>query len=167
MIRGPKSASALSREAFFLDFAKEIRGKFRNVPLMVTGGFRSREAMENALREDACDIVGIGRPAVLNPNLPKNLIFNKEVKSQDAKAYARKAPDLLLPKLLGIQVMSGGAETVSRAVCTFDMMTRKDSLIQMIEMVYEANAIDVSSIAALSFVNLARKVFLSWTACIY
>lgn len=82
---------------------------------MVTGGFRSREAMESALREDACDIVGIGRPAVLNPSLPNNLIFNKEVKSEDAKAYARKAPDLLLPKLLGIKIMAGGAETVSSA----------------------------------------------------
>lgn len=108
-----RSASTLAREAFFLDFAKEIRDRFRHVPLMVTGGFRTREGMEAALREDACDIVGIGRPAALNPYLPKNLIFNKEVKSEDARAYTRKAPDLLLPKLLGVKVMAGGAETVS------------------------------------------------------
>jgi 2,4-dienoyl-CoA reductase-like NADH-dependent reductase (Old Yellow Enzyme family) len=113
MMHGPKSASTLSREAFFLDFAKEIRGRFRHVPLMVTGGFRTREVMENALREDACDIIGIARPAALNPSLPKNLIFNNEVKNEDAKAFTRKAPDLLLPKLLGLKIMAGGAETVS------------------------------------------------------
>ncbi|KAL6793288.1 FMN-linked oxidoreductase [Trichoderma sp. SZMC 28013] len=111
MMQESRSASTLAREAFFLDFAKEIRDRFRHVPLMVTGGFRTREGMEAALREDACDIVGIGRPAALNPYLPKNLIFNKEVKSEDARAYTRKAPDLLLPKLLGVKVMAGGAET--------------------------------------------------------
>ncbi|KAJ4859353.1 NADH:flavin oxidoreductase / NADH oxidase family domain-containing protein [Trichoderma breve] len=111
MMQESRSASTLAREAFFLDFAKEIRDRFRHVPLMVTGGFRTREGMEAALREDACDIVGIGRPAALNPFLPKNLIFNKEVKSEDARAYTRKAPDLLLPKLLGVKVMAGGAET--------------------------------------------------------
>lgn len=157
MISGPKSASTLSREAFFLDFAKEIRGKFRNVPLMVTGGFRSREAMESALREDACDIVGIGRPAVLNPSLPKNLIFNKEVKSEDAKAYARKAPDLLLPKLLGIKVMAGGAETVSSAYKNL-CLDQNNWLTQIIGLVHKANAIDVNRIADLLL--LAQNVSL-------
>lgn len=110
-----KSASTLSREAFFLDFAKAIRDRFRHVPLMVTGGFRTREGMESALREDACDIIGLGRPAALNPSLPKNLIFNKEIKDEDAKAFTRKAPDLLLAKLLGVKVMAGGAESVSNS----------------------------------------------------
>ena len=56
----PKAASTVAREAFFLDFAKAIREKFRSVPLMVTGGFRTRQGMEAALREDACDIIGLG-----------------------------------------------------------------------------------------------------------
>ncbi|EGR52420.1 uncharacterized protein TRIREDRAFT_53868 [Trichoderma reesei QM6a] len=107
----PASASTVAREAFFLDFATTIRDRFRHVPLMVTGGFRSRRGMENALQEDACDIIGIARPAALNPSLPKNLIFNAEVKDEDARAFTRKAPDLLLPKLLGIKVVAGGAES--------------------------------------------------------
>ncbi|KAL6880750.1 FMN-linked oxidoreductase [Trichoderma novae-zelandiae] len=105
------SASTLLREAFFLDFAKSIRDRFRHVPLMVTGGFRTRRGMENALQEDACDIIGVARPAALNPSLPKSLIFNQEVKDEDARAFTRKAPDLLLPKLLGIKVVAGGAES--------------------------------------------------------
>ena len=109
----PASASTVSREAFFLDFAKAIRGRFRHVPLMVTGGFRTRRGMENALQEDACAIIGVGRPAALNPSLPKHLIFNTEIKDEDARAFTRKAPDLMLPKLLGIKVVAGGAETVS------------------------------------------------------
>ncbi|KAL7949758.1 FMN-linked oxidoreductase [Trichoderma barbatum] len=111
MMQVSRSASTLAREAFFLDFAKEIRDRFRHVPLMVTGGFRTREGMEAALREDACDIVGVARPAALNPSLPKNLIFNKEIQNEDARAYSRKTPDMLLAKLLGVKIMSGGAET--------------------------------------------------------
>lgn len=111
------SASTIAREAFFLDFAKAIRDRFRHVPLMVTGGFRTRRGMETALQEDACDIIGVARPAAINPSLPKSLIFNTEIKDEDARAFTRKAPDLLLPKLLGIKVVAGGAESVS--TCRF------------------------------------------------
>ncbi|KAJ2967109.1 hypothetical protein NQ176_g9828 [Zarea fungicola] len=59
--KSAKSASTLAREAFFLDFALAIRSHFPGVPLILTGGFRTRAGMEAALREGACDIVGIGR----------------------------------------------------------------------------------------------------------
>ena len=29
---------------------------------MVTGGFRSRQTMEEAIRSDVCDVIGLGRP---------------------------------------------------------------------------------------------------------
>lgn len=108
----PKAASTVAREAFFLDFAKAIREKFRSVPLMVTGGFRTRQGMEAALREDACDIIGLGRPSVLNPHLPANTLFNAEVADADATVYARNVPGSWLFKKLGIKGIAGGAETV-------------------------------------------------------
>lgn len=108
-----KGARTLAREAFFLDFAKAIRQKFRHVPLIVTGGFRTRQGMEAAVREGACDMVGIGRPAVLNASLPKNTVFNAEVKDGDAKVYARSVDVPWIAKKLGMRAIAGGTETVS------------------------------------------------------
>ncbi|ROV92309.1 hypothetical protein VSDG_07284 [Cytospora chrysosperma] len=85
-----KSDRTKAREAFFIEFAKAIRSRFPNVPLIVTGGFRTRLGMESALTAGGCDMVGVGRPAVLNPHLPKNIVFNKEVKDEDAKLYVKK-----------------------------------------------------------------------------
>ncbi|KND92471.1 NADH oxidase [Tolypocladium ophioglossoides CBS 100239] len=106
-----QTASTLAREAFFLDFAKAIREKFSHVPLVVTGGFRTRQGMEAAVREGACDMVGIGRPAVLNASLPKNIIFNAEVKDGAAKVYARRVAVPWIAKKLGMRAIAGGAET--------------------------------------------------------
>ncbi|TVY76148.1 hypothetical protein LSUE1_G004222 [Lachnellula suecica] len=51
---------------------------------MVTGGFRTRVAMEAALASGACDLIGIGRPAAVLPHLPKEIILNEDVKDGDA-----------------------------------------------------------------------------------
>ncbi len=55
------AASTLAREAYFVDFAKAMKASLK-VPLMVTGGFRSRAAMEEALRQGAAEVIGLGRP---------------------------------------------------------------------------------------------------------
>lgn len=81
VIRKPSTAA---REAFFLDFAKATRARFPEVPLMVTGGFRTRTGMTEALESGDCDIVGIARPAAMLPKLPKEVVFNEKV--SDAKA---------------------------------------------------------------------------------
>lgn len=106
-------AKTLAREAFFLEFAHAIRGRFHGVPLMVTGGFRTRKGMEAAIRDGGCDIIGIGRPAVLNPWLPKNIIFNKEIADDDARLYTKSIAPSWLSRLLGMKSIMGAAETVS------------------------------------------------------
>lgn len=57
------------REAYFLDFAAEAR-KRTDVPLAVTGGFRTVSGMEAALASGATDFIGIARPLTLDPELP-------------------------------------------------------------------------------------------------
>ena len=109
---GPAKASTAAREAFFIDFANAIRSHFVHVPLMVTGGFRTRGGMESAVRDGACDMVGVGRPAVLNPLLPRTTILNKEVADADANLYARKISAGWMSSLLGIKGIKGAAETV-------------------------------------------------------
>jgi 2,4-dienoyl-CoA reductase-like NADH-dependent reductase (Old Yellow Enzyme family) len=68
----PVRASTRAREAYFLDYAEAIRAVAR-MPIMVTGGFRSREAMEAAL-EGACDVIGLGRPLCWQPDFPRRLL---------------------------------------------------------------------------------------------
>ncbi|MBE8221072.1 MAG: NADH:flavin oxidoreductase/NADH oxidase family protein, partial [Alphaproteobacteria bacterium] len=52
-------ASTIAREAYFLNYAKDIRAVAK-MPMMVVGGFRSRKGMNAALGADACDMIGIG-----------------------------------------------------------------------------------------------------------
>ena len=54
-------------------YTEEIK-KVIDIPLMVTGGFRSRLAMETAINQGACEIVGIGRPLCSDPLAVKKLL---------------------------------------------------------------------------------------------
>ncbi|MDE2465508.1 MAG: NADH:flavin oxidoreductase/NADH oxidase family protein [Alphaproteobacteria bacterium] len=58
--------STIAREAYFLDYAADIRRAVK-MPLMVTGGFRSAEGMNAALKAGATDIIGIARPLCADP----------------------------------------------------------------------------------------------------
>ncbi len=65
--------STRRREAYFLAFAEELRAHMRQ-PLVVTGGFRTRPAMAEALRSGAIDMVGMARPLALDPDFPLRLL---------------------------------------------------------------------------------------------
>jgi 2,4-dienoyl-CoA reductase-like NADH-dependent reductase (Old Yellow Enzyme family) len=65
--------STLKREAHFLDFAHGLKPVIR-MPVMVTGGFRSRKAMVAALQSGDTDLVGIGGPLCVEPDLPAKLL---------------------------------------------------------------------------------------------
>lgn len=107
-----KSDRTKAREAFFLEFAQAIRDKFPDVLLMVTGGFRTRQGMEAAVAEGACDLVGVARPAAINPSLPTNLVFNPEVKDDDARMFVKKISPPWIAKYIAPGV-GAGAESVS------------------------------------------------------
>jgi 2,4-dienoyl-CoA reductase-like NADH-dependent reductase (Old Yellow Enzyme family) len=66
-------ASSREREAYFLDYAKRIRS-VTAMPILLTGGMRSREVMEQALASGAIDAVGIARPLTYAPELPRQLL---------------------------------------------------------------------------------------------
>lgn len=65
--------STVRREAYFLDYARLIK-QTATVPIMLTGGFRTRAAMEGALAEGACDVIGLGRPMCVDTDLPNRLL---------------------------------------------------------------------------------------------
>ncbi|WP_321323263.1 NADH:flavin oxidoreductase/NADH oxidase family protein [uncultured Parasphingorhabdus sp.] len=69
--------STKAREAYFVDFAKAMQDAVK-VPLMVTGGFRTRKAMESALADGAADLIGLGRPMCVITDAPKQLLEGLE-----------------------------------------------------------------------------------------
>jgi 2,4-dienoyl-CoA reductase-like NADH-dependent reductase (Old Yellow Enzyme family) len=66
--------STRKREAYFLDYALQVRAAHPELPLMLTGGFRSVEAMNDAIASGGIDIVGLGRPLTLEPDVPAALL---------------------------------------------------------------------------------------------
>lgn len=71
--------STLAREAYFLDFAANIRQHVK-CQLMVTGGFRTVKAMNDALLSGACDFIGLARPLAVETDLTDRLIAGSDVR---------------------------------------------------------------------------------------
>jgi 2,4-dienoyl-CoA reductase-like NADH-dependent reductase (Old Yellow Enzyme family) len=65
--------STREREAYFLDYARQIRTTTA-LPILLTGGMRSRAVMEQALASGAVDVIGLGRPMTHAPDLPRQLL---------------------------------------------------------------------------------------------
>jgi len=69
----PVRESTRRREAYFAAYAERIRA-VATMPLMITGGFRTRAGMELALADGDCDVIGLGRPLCTEPDLPRRLL---------------------------------------------------------------------------------------------
>lgn len=67
------ASSTRAREAYFVDFAEAMRKQI-NIPLMVTGGLRRRDAMNEALEAKCADMIGIGRPMCVVTDAAKQLL---------------------------------------------------------------------------------------------
>jgi 2,4-dienoyl-CoA reductase-like NADH-dependent reductase (Old Yellow Enzyme family) len=76
MVKGSRKQSTVKREAYFLDYIEKAR-KITDKPLLLTGGFRSVKAMEDALAGGKLDVIGLGRPFCLYPNLAQDIFEGK------------------------------------------------------------------------------------------
>jgi 2,4-dienoyl-CoA reductase-like NADH-dependent reductase (Old Yellow Enzyme family) len=68
----PGAAASSDRRStgpYFVEFATRARS-VTDVPLMVTGGFKTLVDAANAVSGGSADLVGLGRPLVLDPDLP-------------------------------------------------------------------------------------------------
>ncbi|KAF4439064.1 NADH oxidase [Fusarium acutatum] len=118
-------ASTKAREAFFIDFANTIRSELPNVPIMLTGGFRTRQGMEAAVKGGSCDLVGLARSSVIDPALPKK-VLDTSIPEHGALAYAKRIEAWSWAKYTGIKAVGMGAETLSKS---FDNQERRPSII--------------------------------------
>ena len=70
---GGSTSSTLAREAYFIDFARDI-AKVADMPIMVTGGITRLEVAEAALAHDehgfGVELLGLGRAMASDPALP-------------------------------------------------------------------------------------------------
>lgn len=64
-----RDGRTLAREAYFLEFAQDIRAVAK-MPIMVTGGIRRLAVAEEVIRSGV-DMVGIGTALAINPRLPR------------------------------------------------------------------------------------------------
>jgi 2,4-dienoyl-CoA reductase-like NADH-dependent reductase (Old Yellow Enzyme family) len=70
-----QAASTAAREAYFIDLAKSLM-QARTPPLLVTGGFRSRAAMDAAL-DAGIAMIGVGRPLCAAPECVAELLAGR------------------------------------------------------------------------------------------
>ncbi|KAK4645748.1 hypothetical protein QC761_204270 [Podospora bellae-mahoneyi] len=102
--------STKKREAFFLEFARVAKRELAGIPLMVTGGFTTRLGMEEALRRGDCDMVGLARPSIFDPLLPRNVLLNPEVKDEDAKVTRVNVPVPWLLQKIPLKLVGAGVD---------------------------------------------------------
>jgi len=69
----PQRDSTVAREAYFLEFAERFRREL-SVPIMLSGGFRTRRGMVEAVAGGAVDLVGLARPISHDPDFPRRVL---------------------------------------------------------------------------------------------
>lgn len=88
--------STIAREAYFLEYAKDIRAA-TTMPLMVTGGFRSVAGMNAALASATMDVVGIARPLCVDPDAAQKLLSGAATEIPAYEKTLRLGPGILGP----------------------------------------------------------------------
>ena len=99
----PQRESTRRREAYFLEYAGAIQAQAR-IPLMVTGGFRSRAAMVEALQQGETDVIGLARPLCVTPELPRQLMAGEVDRAESWEAGLRFGPGRWLGPMSPIQL---------------------------------------------------------------
>jgi 2,4-dienoyl-CoA reductase-like NADH-dependent reductase (Old Yellow Enzyme family) len=70
---GPARDQSGAPEPYFLAYAQRFAREL-TVPVMLSGGFRSRTAMIDALESGAADVIGLARPIAVEPDFPRRIL---------------------------------------------------------------------------------------------
>lgn len=95
------------REAFFTDFAERIQALESPIPIQLSGGFRSRTGMADAVASGVCQLVGLGRAAVIEPSLPKDILLNPAMADDAAFAQPHVVRGQWLVRWIPAKVVGG------------------------------------------------------------
>ena len=87
--KAPKTSETTRiREAYFTEFAERVQGLNSPVPIQLSGGFRSRTGMADAIDSGVCSLIGLGRSVVLQPDLSAAILLNPSVPDEEAFAQS-------------------------------------------------------------------------------
>lgn len=100
-------ASTRKREAYFIEYAADIGKAVQKTPLMVTGGFRTAAAMNEAIAAGEMDVVGLGRPMCVDPAIPQKLVDGTEKEAEKWEKKLRLGPTRLLGPNSPINMIRG------------------------------------------------------------
>jgi 2,4-dienoyl-CoA reductase-like NADH-dependent reductase (Old Yellow Enzyme family) len=85
--------STREREAYFASYAKSVQGR-ATMPLLVTGGFRTVAAMNDALDAGEADMIGLGRPLCADADVPNKLLSGEIAAAPAWEKTLRLGPTL-------------------------------------------------------------------------
>ncbi|WWC66566.1 uncharacterized protein I206_100469 [Kwoniella pini CBS 10737] len=110
-IKSPSSTSSRStRQSLFAHFTSTLLPFIPASPngpaILLTGGLHDRNLIVSSLKNKACDLVGIGRPACLYPHLPSKIILNENISDEQARFGGYNIPGSKLMKFI-----LGGSDT--------------------------------------------------------
>lgn len=71
-----KQSEKSKREAYFLEYADTLKNQTR-LPVAVTGGFRTKEGMIEAVRSGSADMIGLARPLAVDPDIPRKILHGE------------------------------------------------------------------------------------------
>ena len=66
------TTSKSTNQVFFAEYSKKLKQKIE-IPVVVTGGIRSINAMNTLLNDNTTDFIGIARPLTIDPNIPNKI----------------------------------------------------------------------------------------------
>ena len=66
------ATSKSTNQVFFAEYSKKLKQKIE-IPVAVTGGIRSINAMNTLLNDNTTDFIGIARPLTIDPNIPNKI----------------------------------------------------------------------------------------------
>ncbi|KZV66475.1 FMN-linked oxidoreductase [Peniophora sp. CONT] len=98
-----------SRQAFFARFSRRARDAVQGVPLsrrpliLLTGGLRSADMLQEVLEQKHADLLGLARAAVLSPDLPARLAAGPGLA---ADTIFPRLPELTYPDTLIVSLLS-------------------------------------------------------------
>jgi len=97
------------REAYYTEFAERVvKIDGLKCPIQLSGGFRSRTGMADAILSGACDLIGLGRTAVLEPDIPKRLLLNTGLSDDEALASPHIVRCQWFSNMIPVKVVGSG-----------------------------------------------------------
>ena len=107
-----KAQSTRRREAYFLEYARDMRAAVKGMPLMVTGGFRTPELMREVVEAGEVDVIGVSRPLCVGPDLPAQILAGSNEPLPTPEKSLRLGPGPLsrTSSIRTIRTLNGQAE---------------------------------------------------------